>query len=163
MSSFNKKLNNSNQFIIAIKVIKSPTIEEYKNGTAQKLITLTKSKRALIDTGATHTCISQEYADELQLIPIGKLSITTASNDCEVKRYKIDFAIPVTALRTTEKDGKKNSEEIIIDEVHWAHSQHKIHSIPSIGRDRGYDIILGMDILSKMHITMFNKQIIMSF
>ena len=92
MSSFNKKLNDINQFIIAIKVIKSPTIEEYKNGTAQKLITLTKSKRALIDTGATHTCISQEYADELQLIPIGKLSITTASNDCGVKRYKIDYS-----------------------------------------------------------------------
>ena len=72
--------------------------------------------------------------------------------------------IPViTALRTTEKEGKKDSEEFIIDEAHWAHSQHKIHSIPSIGRDRGYDIILGMDILSKMHITMFNKQIIMSF
>ena len=132
MSSFNKKLNNSNQFIIAIKVIKSPTIEEYKNGTAQKLITLAKSKRALIDTGANNTCISQECADELQLISIGNLLITTASNNCNVNRYKIDFAIPViTALRTTEKEGKKDSEEFIINEAHWAHAQHKIHSIPS--------------------------------
>lgn len=165
MSSFNKKLNNSAQFIIAIKVIKSPTVEEYKNGRAQNLIISANPKRALIDTGASNTCIAQEYADELELIPIGKSSITTAGNNCDVSRYKIDFAIPVatTALQTTEKDGKKSAEQIIIGEEHWAHAQHKIHSIPSIGKDRGFDVILGMDILYKMHITMFNGEIIMSF
>lgn len=165
MSSFSKKLNNSAQFIIAIKVIKSPTSEEYKNGVAQNLITNVNPKRALIDTGASNTCIAQEYADELQLIPIGKSSITTAGSNCEVSRYKIDFAIPVatTALQAIEKDGKKSTEQIIIGEEHWAHIQHKIHSIPPIGKDRGFDIILGMDILFKMHITMFDGEIIMSF
>ena len=165
MSSFNKKLNENMQFIIAIKVIKCPTAEEHRNGVAQNLIINTDPKRALIDTGATNTCISQEYANELQLIPIGKTSIRTAGNNCYVNRYKIDFAIPVarTALQTTEKDGKKITEEIIIGEEHWAHAQHKIHSIPAIGKDRGFDVILGMDILSKMHITMFNSEIIMSF
>lgn len=165
MSSFNKKLNENAQFIIAIKVIKCPTAKEYRNGAAQDLIVSADSKRALIDTGASNTCISQEYADELQLIPIGKSSITTAGNNCEVSRYKIDFAIPVatTALQTTEKDGKKITKPIVIGEEHWAHAQHKIHSITSIGKDRGFDVILGMDILSKMHITMFNSEIIMSF
>ncbi len=61
MSSFNKVLNDKNQFIIAIKVIKSPKSEDYKSGVAQKLITNMPSKRALIDTGASSTCISQEY------------------------------------------------------------------------------------------------------
>ncbi len=32
MLSFNKKLNHKFQFIIAIKVIKSPTTKEYNNG-----------------------------------------------------------------------------------------------------------------------------------
>ncbi len=165
MSSFNKKLNNNSQFIIVIKVIKCPTVEEYKNGTANNLIINADSKRALIDTGASNTCISQEYADDLQLIPIGMSSITTAGNNCVVNRYKIDFAIPVatTALQTTEENGEKITKEIIIDEKHWAHTQHKIHSIPSIGKDRGFDVILGMDILSRMHITMFNNEIILSF
>ena len=165
MSSFHKKLNKNAQFIIAIKVIKSPTLEEYRNGAAQNLIINANPKRALIDTGASSTCISQEYADKLQLIPIGKSSITTAGNNCDVNRYKIDFAIPVetTALQTTERDGKKIIKQIIIGEEHWAHAQHKIHSIPSIGKDRGFDVILGMDILSKMHITMFGGEIIMSF
>lgn len=54
MSSFNKKLNNNSQFIIAIKVIKCPTAEEYKDGTAQNLIISADSKRALIDTGASN-------------------------------------------------------------------------------------------------------------
>ena len=165
MSSFNKKLNHNAQFIIAIKVIKSPTAEEYQDDTAQNLIISANPKRALIDTGASNTCISQEYADELQLIPIGKSSITTAGNNCDVNRYKIDFAIPVktTALQITEKDGKKNTKQVIIGEEHWAHAQHKIYSIPSVGKDRGFDVILGMDILSKMHITMFGGEIIMSF
>ncbi len=164
MSSFNKKLNNNSQFIIAIKVIKCPTVEEYKNGTANNLIINAVSKRALIDTGASNTCISQEYADDLQLIPIGNLSITTAGNDCVVNRYKIDFAIPVatTALQTIEENGEKITKETT-NEKHWAHIQHKIHSIPSIGKDRGFDVILGMDILSRMHITMFNNEIILSF
>lgn len=119
----------------------------------------------MIDTGASSTFISQEYADELQLIPIGKSSIMTAANHCDVSRYKIDFAIPVatTELKSTEKDGKKSTEQVIIGEEHWAHTQHKINSIPSIGKDRGFDVILGMDILSKMHITMFGNEIIMSF
>ena len=120
----------------------------------------------MVDTGASSTCISQEYADELELIPIGKASIATAGNNCDVNRYKIDFAIPVatTILQPTEtEDGELNVEQIVIGEDHWAHTQHKVYSIPTIDKDRGFDVILGMDILSRMHITMFNGQIIMSF
>lgn len=165
MSSFSKKLNENNQFIIAIKVITCPTVEQYEDGTARKLMINATTRRALVDTGATNSCISQEYADKLKLIPIGKSSITTAGADCEVNRYKVDFAIPVTttALQPTQGNGKDDTAPIIIGEEYWAHAQHKVNSIPSINRDRGFDFILGMDILSKMHITMFNKEIIMSF
>ena len=168
MSSFSQTLNDKGQFIIVIKVIKSPTDEQYQDGTAQGLIIDANPKRALIDTGASSTCIAQECADELELITIGKTSVITASGDCEVDRYTVDLAIPVsqTMLRPViREDGNREVEEVVIDETYWAHVQHRIHSIPAIGkdRDRGFDVILGMDILSKMHITMFNREIIVSF
>jgi len=166
MSSFSANLNNKRQFIIVVKVIKSPEPEAYKEGKAQELFAKKESKRALIDTGASTTCISQEYADELGLIPIALRNLITASDICQVNVYKVDIAIPVavTALQPVKKkDGKTSIEQVVIREDNWAHLQHKVHSVPSIGKDRGYDVILGMDILSQMHITIFNKQIVMSF
>lgn len=161
MSSFNQNLNDYNQIIIAIKVVKSYFSEEYLSDKAQQLLIEVSSKRALIDTGASNTCISQECADELELTSIGKATITTASGYCDVDRYIIDFAIPVTTtvLKTIKKDGGDNGFE----EDYWAHAQQSVNSIPAIGMDRGFDVILGMDVLYKMHITMFNKHIIMSF
>lgn len=166
MSSFNTNLNDKGQFIVVVKVIKSAELKEYKEGKAQKLLGEAKPKRALIDTGASKTCISQEYADDLGLIPISKAHITTASNVCQVNVYKVDIAIPVaiTALKPVKKkDGKTSIQQVVIGEDNWAHVQHKVHSVPSIGKDRGFDVILGMDILSKMHITIWQNQIIMSF
>lgn len=160
MSSFNTTINSNGQFIIAIKIIKSPGPEEYQKWRSAK------SKRALIDTGASRTCIAQECADELGLISIGKAIINTASGDCEVHNYKIDLAIPVTTaiLQPIEKeDGQRSMESVVIGETHWAHAQHTINSIPAVEKDRGFDVILGMDILSQMHITMFKGSIIMSF
>ncbi len=163
MSSFNTTLNEKKQFIIAIKVVKPFDSEVYLKGEAEDLFAKTIAKRALIDTGASNTCIAQEYADELNLIPIGKTTITTASNRCDVNRYIIDFAIPVatTALKEASRSG--GFEQTLINEKHWAHTQQSVHAIPTIGRDRGFDAILGMDVLAKMHITLFQEQIIMSF
>ncbi len=166
MSSFNTILNENRQFIVKVKVIKPSELQEYKKGKAQKLFFKAKPKRALIDTGAAKSCISQEYAEELGLFPISKANIITASNVCQVDEYKVDIAIHVeiaTIKPVKKEDGETSTEQVVIGEENWAHVQHKVNSLPSIGEDRGFDVILGMDILSKMHITIFNKQIIMSF
>lgn len=166
MSSFSTVLNNKGQFIIVVKVIKSPEPKAYKERKAQELFAKKESKRALIDTGASNTCISQECAEELGLIPIAMENLTTASDVCQVNVYKVDIAIPVaitTLQPVKKKDGKTSIEQVVIREDNWAHLQHKVHSVPSIGKDRGFDVILGMDILSQMHITILNNRIIMSF
>ncbi len=165
MSSFNQSLNQKSQFIIAVKVIKCPTDEQYINEEAQALITGAKPRRALIDTGATNTCITQEFVDELGLIPVAQQSMMTAGEPCEVNQYQVDIAIPVTttALQAVKENGKETMRIIPIGEENWGHAQHKVNAIPSVGKDRGFEVILGMDILSKMHITMFAGQIIMSF
>ena len=166
MSTFTQVLNENNQFIIAVKVIPPCEPEEYQDGTAQQLIIAAPPRRALIDTGASNTCISQECADELDLVPIAQALITTASGICEVNRYEIDFAIPVAtteAMPVETEDGERTFQVVVTGEDHWAHIRHKINSVPPIEGDRGFDFILGMDILSKMHITMFGNRIIMSF
>jgi len=121
MSSFNKFLNNNDQFIIAVKVTKCPTHQEYQNGQAENLITHAEPKRALIDTGATNTCITQEFAEELALIPIAKQLTITAGGPCEVNQYMVDIAIPVTTTvsQLTKEKGIEIMKTIPIGEENW--------------------------------------------
>lgn len=49
---------------------------------------------ALWDTGATTTCISQELAKRLNMVPTGKSSILTPSGGTIVNTYLIDIALP---------------------------------------------------------------------
>lgn len=49
---------------------------------------------ALWDTGATTTCISENVAQSLKLIPIGKTSIQTPSGQKVVNTYMVDVALP---------------------------------------------------------------------
>jgi len=121
MSSFNQLLNQNNQFIIAVKVIKCPIDEQYENRESVKLIIHTEPKRALIDTGATNTCITQELADELGLIPIAKQPMMTAGEPCEVSQYRVDIAIPITTtvLQTTKETGKEMMRQVPVGEENW--------------------------------------------
>lgn len=53
-----------------------------------------KVVRSLWDTGATGTCISQEIAEELSLVPCGKAIINTPSGQRESNTYLIDLVLP---------------------------------------------------------------------
>ena len=159
MPSFNTNLSQG-KFIVGIKIKKHSgnhaSIEVFKN---------IKDKRALIDTGATHTSITQTCVSELNLVPSGSNEMTSASGVCEVELFEVDLAIPVRNIlgaRITEKEGKK-VQEIQVQESHWSHLKHKVSALPDIQKDRGFDLILGMDILVRMHVTMFSGQIILSF
>ena len=158
MPSLNTNLSQG-KFIVGIKIKKHSDnhvgIEVFKN---------IKDKRALIDTGATHTSITQTFS-ELNLVPSGSNEMTSASGVCEVELFEVDLAIPfrnILGARITEKEGKK-VQEFQVQESHWSHLKHKVSALPDIQKDRGFDLILGMDILVRMHVTMFNGQIILSF
>ena len=49
---------------------------------------------ALWDTGATHTCITQEVVDSTKLFPTGIGKVNTANGYVEVERYIIDLMLP---------------------------------------------------------------------
>ena len=50
--------------------------------------------QALVDTGASVTCISREIAQKLELPPAGKMLMASASETREMNSYLVDIALP---------------------------------------------------------------------
>ncbi len=78
---------------------------------------------ALWDTGATHTCISDRVASELNLTPIGQSKIHTAGGESIVDTYCIDLKLPNDVLI---KDTMVTGSDIA---------------------KQGLDVLIGMDII----------------
>ena len=90
---------------------------------------------ALIDTGATKSCITEKLAKKLNLIPIGKTTITGASGKKNSDIFKVCLCIPVK---------NKNLQ-------HYEMIETDVLSCSSIiGIENNFDVILGMDILKDM-------------
>lgn len=54
---------------------------------------------AMVDTGASHTCVSQSVAKELQLEPSGKSEMRTAREIVPVNLYYVQLVIILPAKR----------------------------------------------------------------
>ena len=77
--------------------------------------------------------------------------------------YYIAISITETELRPEkQEDGLIFLKPHPISEVFRGFKQIKVSAIPDIGNDRGFDVILGMNILSYFHITMHQGKIIIS-
>ena len=57
---------------------------------------------ALLDTGATRTCISDIIADVLELTPVGFTKVFTASGFGEFADFVVDISFPDDRLRSLE-------------------------------------------------------------
>lgn len=85
--------------------------------------------KALIDTGANGTCISHRLASACQLEPVSAMKIVAANGEGIVPVYKASVKLPTgTAF-----------ENVLVTEV--SGSPH-------------FDVIIGMDILSKCDIAL---------
>ena len=93
---------------------------------------------ALVDTGATNTCISPSVVSHLDLEPISKIDLTTAAGVAEVNVYDVHVLIPV-ALTDPEKPDAGFSAHIFANlrapEV-------------ELGGSR-YEVLIGLDILRR--------------
>lgn len=80
----------------------------------------------IIDTGCSHTCISEELAEKMSLVSLGKVEYSMVGNvKQKVNHYKVNIVIDNTIPCGDIEAG----------------SYHK--------GDAFYDVIIGMDILSK--------------
>ncbi|MGI8739488.1 MAG: aspartyl protease family protein [Gammaproteobacteria bacterium] len=81
---------------------------------------------ALIDTGATTTCISAGVASSLQLQPIGKRPMVSATHQTPVNAYLVDLLLPFGAAG------------------HWIES---IQVMEFVSGDSAIQMLLGRDII----------------
>jgi predicted aspartyl protease len=97
---------------------------------------------ALVDTGASNTCISKQLADKLDLEIVGGGLMDTAGGLCEANLYEIDLImrnnVSFSNIRAMEFTSADN---------------------------RAFDILIGMDILTlgDLAITNHNHQTVLSF
>lgn len=161
MSSFNQQINRFGQFIIVARVCAPTRSKEEFDNTFKHA----KGYRALVDTGATGCCISKQVVTDLALKPYTKKTISTAGKPYISSVYAVDLAISVTqtALRPErQKDGGVVLKEHSMGETSMTFQQVTVFEVPDVGADRGFDVILGMDVLMHLHITIFSGQIIIS-
>ncbi len=161
MSSFSRQMNQHGQFIIGMKIFPPVQSKDDFDRSAKSAT----AYRALVDTGANHCCISEKVVADLKLQAYSQSEMMTAGKPHIVSSYIINIAISVreTELRMEkQKDGQVVLKPHQVSEISKGFSQIKVSAIPDIGNDRGFDVILGMNILSHFHITMHQGTIIIS-
>lgn len=99
--------------------------------------------KALVDTGATRTCISQEVADALKLQPQGKIKMRTAGGLTSVNLYG------VSAMYILGTKGMKTSDLDIVRDRFGPFDAPLFD-----GEKKPYKALIGRDIISRGVLTM---------
>ncbi|MYE38434.1 MAG: hypothetical protein F4X82_02875 [Candidatus Spechtbacteria bacterium SB0662_bin_43] len=116
--------------------------------TDQNAIKL-KTIEGLIDTGATHSCITEEVASELEIPVLTRNMIGTAGNDTLCSFYKAILYIPI--------------QSSVDKKMHYFAKTGTFAGLPEQKKHRGYDCIIGMDILSHFTFQYANGQLTMGW
>ena len=112
----------------------------------------------LLDTGATRTMVSPTVIETLDAYPCGIGAFTSATGMAEpTDEYRLDLAIPIVAgvTRTEDDDNTLNVE-------FYARG---LRNVTVLGLPRAFDdfdVLLGMDIISQFHITIFQDLFMLS-
>ena len=103
------------------------------------------SYQALIDTGATNTCISQKIVDDLKLSPLGKISMNAALGVGDVYYYNIciGFFRPIQHLTTGKPELIVNRDSLINLQTPYFNNENQ-----------PCDLLLGIDVISRGNFSM---------
>ena len=93
--------------------------------------------KALIDTGATHTCITESAAKKLDLTPLGFVPTMGIHGVSEVRYY----LFRVGFIKHETSDGQVSASDMAILEKPIQGTELQIE-------DAGFEVLLGMDALS---------------
>ena len=130
MSSFEQVVNNFQQFIIVAKV--------FPPNNPEKAMRNALSYRALVDTGANRSCISEKVVGDLKLSPYKRERMTTAGDPHMAYVYMVGMAIPVAETEMhpeTQEDGNTVMKPMV-SEMAKGYAEMKVSSFPDIGTDR---------------------------
>ena len=150
MPCFSTQLTPQNQFLVSVCIFDDQEVRKHKNlDVVVRANPNPKPYKALIDTGANGSCISEEIAQELNLTPTCKKQMMTAGDPVECNEYDVHICIPITEpLSFREvKEGEKIihlPDDFVVHARSWKSSTF---GLPQQDSERGYDCLLGMDIL----------------
>lgn len=91
---------------------------------------------ALVDTGASTTCITRSVADDLALQPIGKIDMHTAGGLVSVNTYDVHVALLIGHGKNP--DGSVTGEFAVLSNV---------RALEFDAGDASYQALIGRDIL----------------
>ena len=136
MSAFSGQFNWAEGLIWQVAIVASDA--EDPNQGRLRLCT------ALVDTGASHTSITQSVAQQLQLEPSGKIDLQTASGLVSVNLYdvKLGFLIPMKK----DDDGNVQGQVQVMEKT--------IRAPEFDAGKSGYQVLIGRDILSNGILTL---------
>lgn len=136
MPCFTQKVIN-NRILMAVLI--SPIRDDEK-----VVVNLKNSFRALVDTGATLSCITHKVADNLGIAPIDKIKMQTAAGLAEKNLYCINLYIPVNIPAI------KKTDSIEVNLKHFS----KIE-VSEVSLSDHYDVIIGMDVImaGSLHVS----------
>ncbi len=139
--------HNKRQAFIDVVVASKQTVLAMRQGL--DIPTDIKPYKALVDTGAMGTCITKKVADELGLPSAGTAQVTGVSGAKvhELYNFHVGFVIALRDTDSLESDSPetKNPSQNFAD-IHI--NDLVIRGAELIMPDSGFDVLLGMDILS---------------
>lgn len=110
--------------------------------------------RALVDTGAQRTMVTANVVEELQVASTGIGGFTAANGQTEsTPLFDLHIAVPVT-VTATAADGSMNQT------VFAGGRTLEVFLLPFMPPD--FDVLLGMDLLTQFHITMYDGTFVLS-
>ena len=113
-----------------------------------------RSYNALLDTGSQVTMISKKVVDEVGLSAIGHSSIVPVTGTpVKMQKYRVRLDIPIGS-RTRMPDGGIQVQPTLRG------SDLEVAMLPY--EPKNYDVILGMDLLSGFHLTLYGGNFILS-
>lgn len=135
MAIFKGRVENGQCFIF-VHVYPPNSRIEYKDVTPC---------RALIDTGAQNTCISQKLASYLKLVPVSKIEVLSAAGHVSVNQYLVGLVIPIERLNQLSVLG---SPATLVTEF-----QANTH----------FDVLIGMDMLAECTLFVARGEFFLSY
>ena len=164
MPCFSTQLSGGGQFLIGVHIFDA--MSDHQSDGRQLDLKNQKLYTALIDTGAVGTCIADEVAKELNLIPTCKKQMKTAGDPVVCDEYDIHIAIPVTEITSYRHVADSSGATRYVPSEGVTHVKawkSSVLGLPQQVENRGYDCLLGMDVLAACSFQYANGNLTICF
>ena len=144
MPCFSTPVTKGNQFLVSVLIIDANRVSQNQRIEIRES---DKTFCALVDTGASGSCIAEEIAKELNLKPTCKKTIHTAGHPVDCNEYDVHILIPVTEIIPHQTATLKEKVNFTPIQTHIKVWKSTVVGLPSQEKERGYSCLLGMDVL----------------